>query len=77
MTKQEFLKDFGENLEYELNSSRTSRKELADVLGVSTMTIGRYIRGEQNPSVITLKLIAQTLCCEIKDLIDIYEEITD
>lgn len=77
MTSQEFITNFGENLERELLNSCTSRQELAEAVNVSVSTIGYYIRGERIPSILTLKLISQTLCCEISDLINDYEDIID
>lgn len=56
-----------------LNEMRTkagiSRGDLAERVGVDEETIGRYERGEREPRISTLQLIARTLGCSIADLL--------
>lgn len=51
-----------------------SRQELADVMGVSNVTIGRYERGERRPTVDILPRYAKALGCSIDELLEALPE---
>lgn len=70
MTKNEFMKDFSENLTMIMRNNKISQKDLSDRTGLSVMTINYYLRGHRMPSLIHLINITRVLCCSIDDLVD-------
>ena len=75
MTEVEFLKNFGANLEYELENAWMTQRDLADISGLNESTISRYIRGTCMPTLKNVINIAKALDCSVLDLIDTSEMI--
>ena len=73
MTEVQFMKRIGENLQYLLEDSWMTQKELAEDTGISESTISRYIRGEVMPTAKNLANIVRSLGCEWDELIDTNE----
>lgn len=50
-------------IEFELKRKNMSQKDLATKLGVSEVTVSRWLNGERDPSIETLNRIADELGC--------------
>jgi len=50
-------------IEFELKRNNMSQKDLATRLGVSEVTVSRWLSGERDPSIETLNRIADVLGC--------------
>ena len=50
-------------IEFELKRKKMSQKDLAARLGVSEVTVSRWLSGERDPSIDTLNRIADVLGC--------------
>ena len=48
-----------------------SQKELADKVGLSEVTLSRYVNGVREPRVTTVIRIAKALECKVEDLYNI------
>lgn len=48
---------------------KMSQTELAKIINVSMMTVSRWERGEQDPSIDTLKKLSEIFRCTVDDLI--------
>ena len=73
MTHVEFMREFGNNLAYQLTEYGISQRELSDELGISKSTINAYIKGVRMPSAKTINNLAVALRCDINDLVGFYE----
>jgi len=56
-----FLEAFGKELRRLRHTKNLSQEALADLADLSTSQIGRIERGKINPSICTLKIIAEAL----------------
>ena len=61
--------NIGKNLAALRKHARYSRKDIANMLGVSEMTVGVYERGQKNPSIAKLIQLADFFAVSIDDLI--------
>ncbi len=52
---------FGRNLLKVLNERHVSQRQLAEAIGVSDVSVNRYISGERNPSAETVAKMSQAL----------------
>lgn len=50
MTREDWLQNFGENLQDILFDKNINQRELSDMTGISTSTISDYITGKRMPS---------------------------
>lgn len=55
------MSTFGDRLAKELDKRELQQKDLAELTGITTATISRYITGQRNPSSHNAKLIANAL----------------
>ena len=46
MTREDWMQNFGENLEYILHSKNLNQRQLSDLTGIPTSTISNYIVGK-------------------------------
>lgn len=60
---------FSKNLKYYRLKNGMSMKELASLVGVSSMTISYYESGERKPSMDTMKVIAKVLGVKVTDFL--------
>ncbi|MFT4296149.1 MAG: helix-turn-helix transcriptional regulator [Micropruina sp.] len=65
----------GRAIESEMVANGLTRKELADVMGVSADSLGKYLRGEVEPSLGRLRVFATALNCTVGYLIGRQEQI--
>ena len=63
------MKNFGRNLYIALYDHKMTQKNLADKVGIPRELIGRYIKGERNPSFDTAIKIANVLGVTVDSLI--------
>ena len=71
MTEAQFIREFANNLQGELEYSYTSQKELSEMTGITESAISRYVNGERIPSLKNVIKIARALECRVGDLIDL------
>lgn len=70
MSEVEWMDIFGDNLRDILKEQNMSRKELAQVLGLSEATISNYINKKQMPTMEVIVNMAYELSMSIDELID-------
>lgn len=75
MSEVKWLKEFGYQLQRQLEYAWMTRAELAEVTGLTVATISRYISGQQKPSVTNVMNIARALDCDIDMLVNVEEDI--
>ena len=72
MKKEEWLEDFGDNLEYIMREKNVTQRELADKSGLSESTVSAYIHERKKmPGTVAIINMAYALRCSVEDLIDI------
>lgn len=67
---KDFLKAFGCHLKYTRKRLGFSQEKLAYEAGIELRQIGRIERGEINTGIASLKIIAETLKIEVKELFE-------
>lgn len=70
MSELEWMRIFGEKLQFLLKDAWMTQKELADAIGVNESTISRYINAERMPSVKAIVNICYEFGIEPTELID-------
>lgn len=70
MSEVEWMDIFGDNLRDILKEQNMSRRELAQVLGLSEATISNYINKKQMPTMEVIANMAYELSMSIDELID-------
>ena len=71
MPKNENLqKKFGAKLAYVRKSKKLSQMKLAEIVDMNFNYIGQIERGEANVTIKTMKLLANALNVELKELFD-------
>ena len=68
MTDYEWLDAFAANLEYCMQYSYMSQREVADASGLSEATISKYLKRTQMPSVKALINLSEALDVDIHEL---------
>lgn len=68
--KNSFLESFGQKLKKQRNAKGLSQEKLAEISGLHRTYIGAVERGERNISLNNIKVIADALKIEIKELFD-------
>lgn len=70
MSEVEWMDIFGDNLRDILKEQNMSRRELAQVLGISEATVSRYINKKQMPTMEVVVNMAYELSISVDELID-------
>lgn len=70
MSEVEWIDIFGDNLRDILKEQNMSRRELAQVLSVSEVTISNYINKKQMPTMEVIVNMAYELSISVDELID-------
>lgn len=70
MSEVEWMDIFGDNLRNILKEQNMSRRELAQVLGISEATVSRYINKKQMPTMEVIVNMAYELSISVDELID-------
>ena len=76
MTEMEWMRIFGQNLEYLLQQNRMSQNELAQRTGLTQASISRYVSGRQAPGFRAIVNIAAVLGITCDDLINFDDTIS-
>lgn len=69
MTDSNILKDFGEKLSKLRKKNNLSQSAIAEITGFDQTYISLLERGERNPSLETIEIIAKALNCKASDLV--------
>lgn len=70
MSEVEWMDIFGDNLRDILKEQNMSRRELAQVLGISEATVSRYINKKQMPTMEVIVNMAYELSISVDELIN-------
>lgn len=70
MSEVEWMDIFGDNLRDILKDQYMSRRELAEVLGLSETTVCRYINKKQMPTMEVIINMSYELSLSVDELID-------
>lgn len=70
MPEEVWRNNFSLVVSKKMNSKGMTNKELAERVGVSAITIGKYVNGKSSPSPCVLLNIADALGCSVSELID-------
>lgn len=70
MSEVEWMDIFGDNLRDILKEQNMSRRELAQVLGISEATVSRYINKKHMPTMEVIVNMAYELSISVDELID-------
>lgn len=70
MSEVEWMDIFGDNLRDILKEQNMSRRELAQVLGISEATVSRYINKKQMPTMEVIVNMAYELSISVDELVD-------
>lgn len=77
MSKDEWLDEFGNNLQALMRENDITQRELAKISGVCQSDLSRYINGRQAPTYKAIINLAYALECTTDDLIDFGETIDE
>lgn len=67
-----WLKEFSRKIKKKMKFKRITQVELADRIGVSRLTVNRYINGQRVPDYLTLKKISKILNCPLDEITDFW-----
>lgn len=70
MTELEWMRIFGDNLQYHLRENDMTQEELANRTGLTQASISRYANGTQLPGIRAVINIANAFGVSTDDLID-------
>ena len=76
MTEMEWMRIFGQNLDYLLQQNRMSQNELAQRTGLTQASISRYVSGQQAPGFRAIVNIAAVLGITCDELINFDDTIS-
>jgi DNA-binding XRE family transcriptional regulator len=74
LPEDEWRREFSRKLKKKMDQSSLKQSELAQIIGVSTQIVSRYMNGKSTPSSYTMSRIARVLGCTVSDLLDFTEE---
>lgn len=77
MSKDEWLDEFGNNLQALMRENDITQRELERKSGVSQSDLSRYVNGRQAPTYKAIINLSYALECDVADLIDFGEMIED
>ena len=64
--------NISKRLKQRMDECRMTQKELAEKIGISSQTLGRYISGDRTPSVLIANHISRALECSLSELFEDY-----
>lgn len=67
LTEAQEMREFAKNLKKLLERNYMTQDDLANTIGVSRLTVNRYINGKRVPDYITLSKLAKVLKCSVND----------
>jgi predicted transcriptional regulator len=75
MTREDYMENFGENLQEILAEKKINQQMLSKMTGIPTSTISTYISGSSVPNIIAIVKIVYALDVDYFDLLDFSETI--
>ena len=72
LTEEQWLKEFSRKIKNKIKLKRFTQMELADELGISRMSISRYVNGKRVPDYLLLKRFAKVLNCPLEEITDFW-----
>lgn len=72
LDEKEYSEKFMQNVKQVLKERHMTQCELADAIGVSTVTMSNYMKGKSTPSSYIALKMAKALKCDLSKLVDIY-----
>ena len=75
MTREDWMENFGENLQDILNEKGIKQRELSELTGIPASSISFYINGKAMPSAEVIVKIAYAIDVDYFDLLDFSETI--
>lgn len=75
MKREEWMKEFGNSLQYELDTKGLNQRKLSKMTGIPASTINSYIKGLSMPSGFAIVKIVNALNADYFDLLDFGETI--
>lgn len=73
ISQEEYSQEFARRLYRKMRDAGVGTEELSERLGISRVTVSRYLNGHTIPSSYVTMRIAQILQCSPNDLYDIWE----
>ena len=73
LSQEEYTQEFSRRLYRKMRDAGIGTEELADRLGISRVTLSRYLHGHTIPNGYVLTKMASVIQCSINDLTDIWE----
>ena len=67
LTREQEAKEFRKNLKKFMDRKRLTQEELAERIGVTRLTINKYLNGQSNPSHWVVRDMAKVLGCSVED----------
>lgn len=67
-----WLKEFSRKIKKKMKFKRITQIELADNIGISRLTVSRYVNGQRVPDYLTLKKISKVLNCPLDEITDFW-----
>lgn len=75
MTQEDWLENFGENLQDILIEKKIKQRELSDMTGIPASTLSAYITGRSMPSAAAIVKISYAIDVDYIDLLDFSDTI--
>ena len=69
--EKEILLQFGERIRQLRKSDNLSQEQLAEITGLHRNYIGMVERGERNPSLLNINILAQAFQLSLRELFDL------
>lgn len=70
INEADYRNELGDRIKTLLRDRSLKQDTLAEMVGVSRISMSKYINGRVMPSVLIIRRIARALDCDIRDLID-------
>ena len=67
-----WLKEFSRKIKKKMKFKRITQIELAASIGISRLTVSRYVNGQRVPDYLTLKKISKVLNCPLDEITDFW-----
>ena len=75
MTREDWMENFGENLQEILTEKKIKQRQLSDLTKIPSSTISDYITGKRMPSAEAIVKIVYAIDVDYFDLLDFSETI--
>ena len=72
LTEEQWLSEFSRKIKKKMKLKLFTQTDLADELGISRMSISRYVNGKRVPDYLLLKRFAKVLNCPLEEITDFW-----